>query len=160
MHSLRPLGISAGGRIDSTFKASWVCRFPFSFRLSVLPGSLNKVQQSQGASQSQLCSNFTPVIRIYLIVAIPLIICVHAKKRYFEVQGILKCKVVFLLKISRSSLTTHSNVNCQSVDAKIKIGNIIHIHGGAKALTAERKQCSRPIVLSSHGRSVSRSGQR
>lgn len=34
-------------------------RFPFSFGLSVLQGTFNEVQQSHGASESQLCLNCT-----------------------------------------------------------------------------------------------------
>lgn len=95
----------------------------FAFKLSVLQGTFNKVQQSHSASESQLCLNCTQVIIISLTVAIPLVYVFTLKKDILKFfNSILKCKLVFLLKISGSSLTTHLNANCQSVDAKIKIG--------------------------------------
>lgn len=66
--------------IKSTFR-----RFLFFFQTSVLQGTFNEVQQSQGVSESQLCLNCTQVIIISLTVAIPLVLCSHTKKRYFEI---------------------------------------------------------------------------
>lgn len=57
----------------------------FFFQTSVLQGTFNEVQQSQGVSESQLCLNCTQVIIISLTVAIPLVLCSHTKKRYFEI---------------------------------------------------------------------------